>query len=812
MGAVESRPSGGGSPADGARDDEPYDAWRGSSTSANRRVSVRARFRASGTRFEDEATSSDTETRDVPETEDAFANRGSTRFTEKTAAARLASPFRALSVSLLSYLRAAKVLHQPFAPFAPFETLETLLSSAEAALGGRRRGADASALDVPDAEDAPSGETYLAKPTSLHERVLAFQYECASGAGASSRLVGASRLLADAPGFDHPGYARSLREASESLDETHNASTPGSVLTVVITPTPLDANDDAGDVEPEIDAASSGSSGSSGSFPSRLFGGETRVRAFECQWEWPRSSEILPMETILSVCGAMHEWLAGDDARVVCLHARGGFRSGTASLLRFLTACYLCYAGEHEFAADALDAVSSAPPGWVAGRLRRDTNSNDAFDPRIDGGFVPPSARSAIRRGFSYLSSPTKPRRERFDASSRSGGSALATAAQRRYAQWLMAALDAFGTRVSNANVVRRRRLAPARRNAAARLRRVTLSSALASPTKKNGPRDVTDGFRPYALVHCRGALVGVSFGADGSPPRRFEDDRVNPIELRLRSVVTRRPRVPNASIAESADAEKAFSNDAEKKTASFEHLESGVIVSDDVTVSLYHWTGDRNVDESTPFATFAFHVGFVEPRSTRASGRQLDRARGARALPESFFIDVHLEEAAGSEARVAGEEDKEETWTTSREPSLGGHHRLGNTEETVSFRDSEPDSEDSEDSEDEDAFHEAAGSLPASPASPARGASSVSVGARHFEPERTERETNRAGTFSVAAQRVVPDDAYASARRSLEARVMSAARVLGERRAETRGSPPAGDENENENENQRAFVFGNGK
>ena len=133
MGAVESRPSGGGSPADGALADEPYDAWRGSSTSANRRVSARARFRASGTRFEDEATSSDTETRDVLETEDAFANRGSTRFTEKTAAARLASPFRALSVSLLSYLRAAKVLHQPFAPFAPFETLETLLSSAEAA-------------------------------------------------------------------------------------------------------------------------------------------------------------------------------------------------------------------------------------------------------------------------------------------------------------------------------------------------------------------------------------------------------------------------------------------------------------------------------------------------------------------------------------------------------------------------------------------------------------------------------------------------------------------------------------------------------
>ena len=165
--------------------------------------------------------------------------------------------------------------------------------------------------------------------------MLAFQYESPVALGA------------DAPGYDHPGYLRSLREASRTLNETHNASRPGSVLTVVIAPTPPDEKETA-------------------SFPSHLFGGDARVRTFECQWEWPRSAEVLPIDTILPLCAAMHEWLGGDESRAVCLHARGGFESGTASLLRFLTACYLCYAGEHASAADALAAVSSAPPGWVA--------------------------------------------------------------------------------------------------------------------------------------------------------------------------------------------------------------------------------------------------------------------------------------------------------------------------------------------------------------------------------------------------------------------------------------------------------------
>ena len=169
------------------------------------------------------------------------------------------------------------------------------------------------------------------------------------------------------------------------------------------------------------------------SFPSHLFGGDARVLFFECQWEWPRSAEIIPMDTILSLCFAMREWLEKDDARVVCLHARGTHGSGTASLLRFLTACYLCYAGEHEFAADALNAVSSPPPGWIHKRTRRDGADDEVYSRPFD----------SIRRGFSYLASPTKPRRL---SAANNDGSALATAAQRRYAQWLIAAMEAVGS------------------------------------------------------------------------------------------------------------------------------------------------------------------------------------------------------------------------------------------------------------------------------------------------------------------------------------------------------------------------------
>jgi hypothetical protein len=392
------------------------------------------------------------------------------------------------------------------------------------------------------------------------------------------------------------------------------------------------------------------------SFPSHLFGGDARVLFFECQWEWPRSAEIIPMDTILSLCFAMREWLEKDDARVVCLHARGTHGSGTASLLRFLTACYLCYAGEHEFAADALNAVSSPPPGWIHKRTRRD-GADEVYSRPFD----------SIRRGFSYLASPTKPRRLR-DVND--DGSALATAAQRRYAQWLIAAMEAVGSSRDERDASffpRRRRLERSRRNVAARLRRVTLSHALASPNAalaeyRGGEKThEKNGFRPYALAHCRGELVAVSFGADGSPPRRFESGQVSaagPIELRMRGVAE------NSSATESDG--------------------DGVIVRDDVVVSLYHWTGNRVKDESSPFATFAFHTGFVEPRTTRVSRRQLDGASGARfLLPESFSVHVHLEEVE----EVAS-------------PSL----------------DDENAEKDSDSEEDE--FHEAPGSLPESPLS----------------------------------------------------------------------------------------------
>ena len=713
MGAVESRLSGSGSPADGAHDDEPHDAWA-TSTSASRRVSARARR---GMLFEADATSSDTEASserdDTPtRTREASKNDGQSRVRSRTAAA-LASPFRKLSVSLLSYLRAAKAASNPnFASLPGFETLETLLASADAALGGgARRDADVRFF-LEKTHTSRSGETYLAKPTSLHERVLAFQYETNSGYSTPDP---------DAPGFDHPGYERSLREASEFLDETHNASAPDSVLLVVVgaTPPPRTATDFCSVSVPGTSPGMSPTScrtPASVSFPSHLFGGDARVLFFECQWEWPRSAEIIPMDTILSLCFAMREWLEKDDARVVCLHARGTHGSGTASLLRFLTACYLCYAGEHEFAADALNAVSSPPPGWIHKRTRRD-GADEVYSRPFD----------SIRRGFSYLASPTKPRRLR-DANN--DGSALATAAQRRYAQWLIAAMEAVGSsREGDASFFpRRRRLERSRRNVAARLRRVTLSHALASPSAalaeyRGGEKThEKNGFRPYALAHCRGELVAVSFGADGSPPRRFESglDAAGPIELRMRGVAE------NSSATESDG--------------------DGVIVRDDVVVSLYHWTGNRVKDESSPFATFAFHTGFVEPRTTRVSRRQLDGASGARfLLPESFSVHVHLEEVE----EVAS-------------PSL----------------DDEKDS----DSE-EDEFHEAPGSLPESPlSSPAAtnvsafGESPPSDPATH--PTRVSTPVDH-GTRAEKQATLPFDDAYESARRLLEARASSAARVL---------------------------------
>ena len=471
MGAVESRLSGSGSPADGAHDDEPHDAWA-TSTSASRRVSARARR---GMLFEADATSSDTEASserdDTPtRTREASKNDGQSRVRSRTAAA-LASPFRKLSVSLLSYLRAAKAASNPnFASLPGFETLETLLASADAALGGgARRDADVRFF-LEKTYTSRSGETYLAKPTSLHERVLAFQYETNSGFSTPDP---------DAPGFDHPGYERSLREASEFLDETHNASAPDSVLLVVVgaTPPPRTATDFCSVPVPGTSPGTSPTScrtPTASSFPSHLFGGDARVRFFECQWEWPRSAEIIPMDTILSLCSLMREWLEKDDARVVCLHARGTHGSGTASLLRFLTECYLCYAGEHEFAADALNAVSSPPPGWIHKRTRRDGADDEVYSRPFD----------SIRRGFSYLASPTKPRRLR-DANN--DGSALATAAQRRYAQWLIAAMEAVGSsREGDASFFPRRlRLERSRRNVAARLRRVTLSHALACRTPR---------------------------------------------------------------------------------------------------------------------------------------------------------------------------------------------------------------------------------------------------------------------------------------------------------------------------------------
>ena len=97
-----------------------------------------------------------------------------------------------------------------------------------------------------------------------------------------------------------------------------------------------------------------------------MFGGPDRRARCPAQWEYPRCVGVVQMDVLLDICAKMHAWLGEYESRTVCLHARAGAGAGAAAALRFVAACYLCYSGEHEFAADALDAVATPPPAYAA--------------------------------------------------------------------------------------------------------------------------------------------------------------------------------------------------------------------------------------------------------------------------------------------------------------------------------------------------------------------------------------------------------------------------------------------------------------
>jgi hypothetical protein len=64
---------------------------------------------------------------------------------------------------------------------------------------------------------------------------------------------------------------------------------------------------------------------------------------FPCAWHTPAGPAVLPLEKVIHVAACVHKWLLLDADHVVCLHARAPAAAHPASLLRFVTACYLTY-------------------------------------------------------------------------------------------------------------------------------------------------------------------------------------------------------------------------------------------------------------------------------------------------------------------------------------------------------------------------------------------------------------------------------------------------------------------------------------
>lgn len=480
-----------------------------------------------------------------------------------------------------------------------------------------------------------SGESYLSKVASLHEKVLAFQYECFDKASTS------------APGFDHPGYLQSISEAAVVLNEQHNNVHPNSAMTIVLTPTEVP---------------------SYVSIFSQFGEKDGRLKLIKCQWEWPRTSEVLPLDVILKVCRLMYDWLesgVSTQNKVVCLHTCGGYGSGTASVLRFLCACYLLYSGEQNSVTDAINAVSSAPPAFVKKRLEHDTGTDMKGDEEND----------VLRKGFSYISSGSL--RAVSTRNSANASVSIATAAQRQYAQWILEIIKSGKKHRSPPKCVPK-----TQRDVTARVTTVSLSHALGFDSKPKQRAVVAPnsgvvlereikglihkpGFRPYVLIHCRGELAGASFSLDGTKPERFEVGDEN-VELTLHSVVS-------------------------------QEGDTGALVTNDVTVSLYHWSGDKSTDEISPFAVFAFHTGcFGNGVSTcvRVTKSELDGVLRER-LPESFVVSVDLETVQGVCANSVSSTSDDETAASSQIASS------------------------SVASSDDDEFYDTINSLPQSPKSP---------------------------------------------------------------------------------------------
>ena len=176
------------------------------------------------------------------------------------------------------------------------------------------------------------------------------------------------------------------------------------------------------------------------------------------------------------------------------------------------------------------------------------------------------------------------------------------TASQTRYAnEYLRAALRADDARANDAlRPVSSQKL---------RLKRLVIAGGLSIER---------GGFRPYALVHVRGNLVGKSLSSGFAPDWYGANTKHGLVPIGMELVPT--GHFMNTSVGL-----------------------PGIQLDGDVTVTIYHWTGDEERDERNPIMSYAFHTGFVDAGGVvRVKVEDMDLLDD-HLLPMDYFIDLTL-------------------------------------------------------------------------------------------------------------------------------------------------------------------------
>ena len=127
-------------------------------------------------------------------------------------------------------------------------------------------------------------------------------------------------------------------------------------------------------------------------------------------------------------------------------------------------------------------------------------------------------------------------------------------------------------------------------------------------------------GWRPYAVVYCGGVVVGRSLAQHGfSPDWHGTRHGLVPIGLELVSV------------------------GHQLNTAT--GMSAGLVMSGDVAISIYHWTGNEERDELFPVMTYAFHTGFIAAEEAQVVRIQRDEmdCTDETLIPESYWLDMTM-------------------------------------------------------------------------------------------------------------------------------------------------------------------------